>query len=124
MTGKAPATIDAYLADLPERTRNMLEQVRERIAAAAPDAAEGIKYGMPTATLNGSNIVYYAGWKAHIGLYPIYRGPPAYESELAPYRDKKDTVRFALDKPLPLEIVDLILSTRVAMIREEARGEG
>ena len=125
MAGKAPATIDAYLETLPERSRQALEQIRERISAAAPDSVEGIKYGMPTATLKGKNILYYAAWKAHVGLYPIYRGPPDFEAALAPYRDKKDTVRFVLDEPLPCEIIDLILTTRLAMLRGEVTaGEG
>ncbi|MEP7008190.1 MAG: DUF1801 domain-containing protein [Sphingomonas bacterium] len=125
MAGPAPATIDAYLETLPERSRQALEQIRERISTAAPDSAEGIKYGMPMAMLKGRNILYYAAWKAHVGLYPIYRGPPDFEAALAPYRDKKDTVRFALDRPLPCEIIDLILNTRLAMMRgEAAAGEG
>lgn len=117
MAGKAPATIDAYLEALPQRSRQALEQIRERISAAAPDCVEGIKYGMPTAPLKGKNILYYAAWKAHAGLYPIYRGSADFEAALAPYRDKKDTVRFVLDEPLPCEIIDLILNTRVAMMR-------
>ncbi|MEO6218348.1 MAG: DUF1801 domain-containing protein [Sphingomonas sp.] len=125
MAGTAPATIDAYLETLPKRSRKALEQIRERISTAAPDCVEGIKYGMPTATLKGKNIVYYAAWKAHVGLYPIYRGSADFEAALAPYRDKKDTVRFALDRPLPCEIIDLILNTRFAMMRGEATtGEG
>ena len=125
MAGTAPITIDAYLEALPQRSRDALEQIRERISAAAPDSVEGIKYGMPTATLEGKNILYYAAWKAHVGLYPIYRGPPDFEAALAPYRDKKDSVRFALDQPLPCEIIDLILNTRLAMMRGEATvGEG
>ena len=125
MAGTAPTTIEAYLEALPQRSREALEQIRDRISAAAPDSVEGIKYGMPTATLKGKNILYYAAWKAHVGLYPIYRGSADFEAALAPYRDKKDSVRFALDQPLPCEIIDLILNTRVAMMRgEAAAGEG
>ena len=125
MAGTAPKTIDAYLDALPQRSRDALAQIRERISAAAPESVEGIKYGMPTATLEGRNIVYYAAWKARVGLYPIYRGSAGFEAALAPYRDKKDTVRFALDQPLPCEIIDLILNTRLAMMRgETTAGEG
>ena len=125
VAGTAPTTIDAYLEALPQRSREAVEQIRKRISDAAPDSVEGIKYGMPTAMLKGKSILYFAAWKAHVGLYPIYRGSPDFEAALAPYRDKKDTVRFALDQPLPCEIIDLILNTRVAMMRgEAAAGEG
>ena len=91
-----------------------MEEIRKRIAAAAPGAQEGIKYGMPTAILDGTSIIYYAAWKKHIGLYPIYRLSPEDEAVLAPYREKKDTVRFALDRPVPYEVIDLILKSRLA----------
>lgn len=122
MGGAAPASVDDYLKTLPDRSREALEQIRKRISAAAPHAVEGIKYGMPTATLKGKNILYYAAWKTHVGLYPIYRGPPEFEAALAPYRDRKDTVRFALNRPLPCELIDLILSTRLAMLHAKSNG--
>ena len=87
------------------------------IAEAAPDAVEGIKYGMPTATFGATNIIYYAGWKNHIGLYPIYPGTPEFESRIAPYRDKKDTVKFPLATAIPFDIIDLILTTRISRLR-------
>jgi uncharacterized protein YdhG (YjbR/CyaY superfamily) len=120
MSVAAPKTIDAYLKTLPERSREMLEEIRKRISVAAPEALEGIKYGMPTASLGGTNIIYYAAWKKHIGLYPVYRASPKVEAALAPYRDKKDTVRFTLDQPVPYDIVDLILHSRLDAMRRNA----
>lgn len=114
MARAASATVDAYLETLPDHSRKVMEQIRQRLRAAAPDAIEGIKYGMPTAKLAGTSIIYYAAWKSHVALYPVYRGEPGFEAALAPYRDKKDTVRFDLDKPLPDEIIDLILSAQLA----------
>lgn len=122
MSAATPKTIDTYLQALPELSRNVVGTVRDMLRAAAPDAVEGIKYGMPTATLYGRNIIYYAAWKKHLGLYPIYRGPPDYEAALAPYRDKKDTVRFPLDVPLPVQIVELILNTRIGLMRKNDSG--
>jgi uncharacterized protein YdhG (YjbR/CyaY superfamily) len=113
----APETIDAYIAGLPEASRQIIGTIRGMVATAAPDGSEGIKYGMPTSTLNGTNIIYYAAWKKHIGLYPIYPGPPEFETAIAAYRDKKDTVRFPLNQPIPYAVIDLILSQRVAQLR-------
>ena len=129
MRGAPPATIDAYVEALPERSRQFLEDIRKRLRTAAPGAVDGIKYGMPTATLSGRNIIYYAAWKNHVGLYPVYLGEPEFEASVAPYRDKKDTVRFNLDKPLPGEIIDLILANQLGSMRanvskRESRSNG
>lgn len=124
MPSAAPETVDAYFKALPEGSRKILGEIRQRICAAAPEAEEGIKYGMPTAILDGTSIIYYAAWKAHIGLYPVYRASPEVEAVLAPYRDKKDTVRFSLDKPVPYEIVDLILDTRLHAMRRHVNQDG
>lgn len=118
----APTSIDAYLASLPVPRRTIAEEIRQRVAAASPDAIEGIKYGMPTAAIGGEAILYYAVWKTHVGLYPVYRGSTAFEAAVAPYRDKKDMVRFPLSRPLPYEIVDLILDARINALRAAAGG--
>lgn len=113
----SPTSIDAYLASLPDPGRAIAQEIRRRIIAAAPDAVEGMKYGMPTAAVGGEAILYYAVWKTHVGLYPVYRGSTAFEAAVAPYRDKKDMVRFPLGRPLPCEIVDLILDARLNALR-------
>ncbi len=121
MPKPVPSAIDDYLATLPEQSRGIIGEIRQRIAVAAPEAHEAIKYGMPTAIVGGNSIIYYAAWKKHIGIYPVYRGSPEFETVLEPYRDKKDTVRFMLNKPVPYEIIDLILETRLQRIR---KGDG
>ncbi len=121
MPPAAPTTIDAYIASLPEASADIVAQLRHRLSAAAPTAVEGIKYGMPTATLGKTNVIYYAAWKTHIGLYPVYRGSPAFETALQPYRDKKDTVGFKLNKPIPYEIIDMILRHQLEVIERTSR---
>lgn len=117
-----PPSIDAYLASLPAPRRAIAQEIRRRIAAAAPDAVEGIKYGMPTAAIHGEALLYYAVWKTHVGVYPVYRGSTAFEAAVAPYRDKKDMVRFPLSRPMPYAIVDLIVEARLTALRAAAAG--
>jgi uncharacterized protein YdhG (YjbR/CyaY superfamily) len=117
MSTNVPATIDAYLEKLPSNACGILTRIRDMIAKIAPDALEGIKYSMPTATLFGTNIIYYAAWKRHVALYPIYRGESTFEATIAPYRDKKDTVRFSLSQPVPYDIIELIIQTRVSALQ-------
>jgi uncharacterized protein YdhG (YjbR/CyaY superfamily) len=66
-----PATIDAYIAGFPEDVRARLEKVRRVIASAAPGAIEAISYRMPTFKLKGRNLIHFAVFKHHIGLYPL-----------------------------------------------------
>jgi len=119
----APTSIDAYLESLPTPRRAIALEIRRRIAAAAPDAVEGIKYGMPTAAIRGEALLFYAVWKTHVGVYPVYRGSTAFEAAVAPYRDKKDMVRFPLSRPLPYAIVDLIVGARLNALRAAAGGD-
>lgn len=120
----APTTIDMYLERLPDDGRATIQTIRQRIMVAAPDAVEAIKYGMPTATIHGHNILYYAAWKSHIGLYPVYCGPADFEIAIAPYRDKKDSVRFAVNAPIPFDVIDLILNQRISDLRAARSGNG
>ncbi len=88
--------------------------MRTRLHAAAPGAGETIRYQMPTITLHGKYLVYFAAWKRHIGLYPIPRLGEALEAEITPYRAAKDTVRFPLKKPLPFELIERLVAALVA----------
>ncbi len=78
----------------------------------APDATEAIKYQMPTFVLHG-NLVHFAAYKAHIGLYPTPTGIAAFGDELAPYVGGKGSVRFPLDEPIPYDLIRKIVAFRV-----------
>ncbi|TPW74510.1 iron chaperone [Schumannella soli] len=103
-----PPDIDAYIAGRPAEVRELLQQLRERIHAAVPDAGETIKYGMPTFELPNGYRMYFAAWAKHVGIYPVPRGGDDVEAALAEYRHAKDTVRFPLREPIPWELVDRI----------------
>ncbi len=105
-------SIDDYLSALPDGVRERFAQVRRIIAAAVPEAAETLKYGMPTWCLGGEYVIYAAAWKQHIGLYPVHRGDAAFETAVGPYRDKKDMVRLVHSAPLPIELISQIVTTR------------
>jgi len=112
-------SVDTYLESLPELPRSIMGRIRELIAAAAPGAQEAIRYGMPTALLEGSSIVYYAAWKKHVGLYPVYRGSAEFEEKVGPWRDWKDTVRFPLGGEVPFDVIEMIVAAQVARLRRE-----
>lgn len=105
--------IDAHIRSLPEEVQKKLTSLRETIQKAAPSAAECIKYGIPTFTLNGKNLVHFAGYTSHIGFYPAPSGIEEFKKELAPYISGKGTLKFPLDKPLPLPLIRKIVQFRV-----------
>lgn len=104
-------TVDDYIASSPEVARPILEQLREMIHAAVPEAPESIRYGMPAVALGDGYRLYFAAWKKHVGLYPIATLDPGLEAELEPYRTGKDTVRFLLNRPIPFALVERLINT-------------
>ena len=107
-------SIDEYIGTFPEETQKVLEELRATIKAAAPEAEEKISYQIPTFTLNGKYLIYFAGWKNHISLYPIPSGSEAFNKEVSQYAAGKGTLKFPIDKPLPLKLITKIVKSRVA----------
>lgn len=107
-------SIDEYIAAFPEDTQKILEELRATIKAAAPEAGEKISYGIPTFTLNDKYLIYFAGWKNHISIYPIPTGSEAFNKEVSQYVAGKGTLKFLLDKPLPLKLITKIVKLKVA----------
>jgi uncharacterized protein YdhG (YjbR/CyaY superfamily) len=114
MSANKPKTIDEYIAGFPKETQVILEEVRNTIREAAPEAGETISYDMPTFTLGGSYLIYFAGWKKHIALYPV-SGKLLEElgEELSKYKGSKGSVHFPLDKPIPLDLITRIVKIRL-----------
>ena len=107
------ASIDEYISMYPKDIQKLLGEVRTTIKAAAPEATEKISYQIPTFYLKG-NLVHFAAFKNHIGFYPTSSGTQAFEKELSVYDGSKGTVRFPIDKPLPLKLITKIVKFRVA----------
>ena len=102
--GKAPETIDAYIVSQPEEVQPYLKAVREAIKEGIPEAEEKISWSMPT-FWKKYNIIQFAGFKNHIGLYP---GPEAVEQfaeQLKDYKTSKGTIQLPYEKPHPLELI-------------------
>jgi uncharacterized protein YdhG (YjbR/CyaY superfamily) len=109
-----PATVDEYLAGVPEGPRTALEDLRKIIKAAAPDATELISYGMPAFKHNGKFLVSFAAYRDHCSLFPASQGiRRALGRELASSFSGKGTIRFPADKPLSAEVVRKIVKVRL-----------
>lgn len=108
-----PENIDQYIANFPAATQKLLQQVRETIQLAVPEATEVISYGMPAFKQKGI-LVYFAGYAKHIGFYPTGSGIEAFKNEFGDYKWSKGAVQFPLDKPLPLDLI-----TRITKFKAE-----
>lgn len=103
---------DEYIATFPKETQEVLQQVRTAIKTSAPKAEEIISYGMPAFKLHGM-LVYFAGYKQHIGFYPTASGIAAFKNELSKYKNAKGSVQFPLDKPMPIALIKKMVKFRV-----------
>lgn len=107
------SNIDEYIALFPEEIQVILAKIRQIIKENAPEASEKISYQMPTFFLNG-NLIHFAAFKNHIGLYPTPTGIDAFKEELSKYKGAKGSVQFPLDQPIPYDLIKRIVLYRVA----------
>jgi uncharacterized protein YdhG (YjbR/CyaY superfamily) len=114
-------SIETYIATFTPDIQSILQQVREAIRAAAPDAEEVISYKMPAFRQSGI-VVYFAAFKRHIGLYPPVRGDAALEQAVAPYAGEKGNLRFPLDRPIPYELITRVAALRLQQNLDKAAG--
>jgi uncharacterized protein YdhG (YjbR/CyaY superfamily) len=112
------ADVDAYLATFPAAVRARLAQVRKIIRAAAPKATEVMSYRIPAYRLHGI-VVFFAGFKGHVGLYPPVRGDAALAKAVARYAGPKGNLKFPHGEPLPLSLITRI--TRLKVKQDAAR---
>lgn len=117
----APKDIDDYIAGFPEEVQKILKKVRTTIRQTAPEAEETISYQIPTFKLNGTYLIYFAGFKNHISLYPAPRGAEEFKKELSAYEGGKGTVQFPLDQPIPYDLIKRIVKFKVKENQEKAK---
>jgi uncharacterized protein YdhG (YjbR/CyaY superfamily) len=104
--------IDEYIAIQTPEMQTLLEQLRQTIKKAVPEAEEVISYGMPAFKYHGM-LVYFAAYKNHIGFYATPTGHSEFKEELSVYKQGKGSVQFPLNKPLPLDLISRIVQFRV-----------
>lgn len=111
--------VDAYLARVPEPARTALRKLRATIKSAAPQAVEGISYGMPGYKLNGY-LGGFAAFKDHCSFFPG-TAIEAFEADLEGYETTKGGIHFRPDHPLPAALVKQIIKARIKQIEERGR---
>src|SRR5665213_40160 len=113
------ADFDEYIDGFPPNVQKILLQVRMTVMKAVPLAEQIISYGMPAFKYKGNVIIYFAGYKNHIGLYATPAGHEAFAKELSAYKQGKGSVQFPLDQPMPLNLIENI--ARFKMQQQEKK---
>jgi len=111
-------TVDEYIASFPDDVADRLRQVRAAILAQVPEPEEKTRYGIAAVMLGGRDAIHFAGWKHHIGIYPVPTLPEPLESEVAPLRTGKDSVNFPHRDELPVDLIGRIAAAIVAQRAE------
>ena len=105
-------TTDEYIATFPKNVQIILEDVRQAIREAAPEAKERISYQMPAFEQNGI-LVWFAAFKKHIGFFPKVSAIEAFKEKLSSYQTSKGTIQFPLNEPIPFDLIKEIVKFRV-----------
>ena len=116
-------SIDEYIAACPPESQAYLRQIRKLIRALVPDANERISYQMAAFERNGRNLIHFAGWKKHVSLYPVPAGSEAFERQIAKYAGGKGTLKFPLDEPLPIKLIERVVKLHLDVNKKQAKGE-
>ena len=109
---KEAASVDEYIAVADPKTRKALRDIRKTIRSAAPKAEEVISYQIPGYKYHGM-LVFFAAWKNHISLYPAPWGAESLKKEMSAYEGSKGTIKFPLDKPMPLTLIKKMVKYRM-----------
>jgi uncharacterized protein YdhG (YjbR/CyaY superfamily) len=106
------ASVDEYISNADAKAKKALKDIRKTIRSAAPKAEEVISYQIPGYKYHGM-LVFFAAWKNHISFYPAPWGADALKKEMSAYEGSKGTIKFPLDKPMPLALIKKMVKYRL-----------
>lgn len=109
---KTPQTYEEYCLDFPEETQDILENLKNFIQNLLPESELCINYGIPTFKMKGKNVIHFAGFRNHIGLYPSSEAIEIFAEKLKKYKTSKGTVQFPLTEELPFDLIQEIVEFR------------
>ena len=114
-------SIDEYIAACPPESHAYLREIRKLIQNLTPNAKEKISYQIACFELNGMNLIHFAGWKKHVSLYPVPAGSEAFERQVESYVDGKGTLKFPLDEPLPVKLIERIVKLHLQVNKKKSK---
>ena len=117
---KVVANIDDYIEQFPANVQAILQKLRATIKKTAPAAEETISYQMPAFKYHGM-LVYFAGYKNHIGFYPTSTPMKVFKDRLTKYKTSKGAIQFPINEVIPLTLVKDIVKFRIKENLEKAK---
>lgn len=105
--------VEEYISQFPIDVQEILNKIRTTIINQAPDAIESISYGMPAYKFKGKPLVYFAGYKKHIGFYATPAGHEAFKEPLSKFKQGKGSVQFPLNQEIPYDLIAKIVEYKV-----------
>lgn len=112
-------SVDEYILSFEEETQHQLQIIRSIIKKNAPDAIESISFGMPAYKVNGKPLVYFGGYKKHIGFYAAVTAHEKFKDQLSNYKQGKGSVQFPIQKPLPVDLLTDMIKFKVEKINSK-----
>lgn len=113
--------VSVYINEFPEEVVDRLNALRALVLTAVPDAVESMSYAMPAYKYKGKPLIYFAGYKHHVGVYATPEGQAQYKANLAQYKQGKGSVQFPNDRELPLELIQQMVLFNVSRIDEKLK---
>ncbi len=109
--------VNNYINQFDGEVKTRLLQLRDLVRVEAPEAEESMAYGLPAYKLNGKPLVFFGGFKDHVGFYATPNGHEAFADEFAKYKQGKGSVQFPNDQPLPVELITRVIAHRKEQVR-------
>jgi len=116
-----PGNIDEYITGFPADVQKILQKIRTTIRREVPNATEAISYQIPTFKLNGKNLIHFAAFKNHIGLYPAPREAEEFRTELAAHKGGKGTMQFPLRDAIDYDLIARITKFQLERLRASGK---
>ena len=114
--------VDEYIARQPPETRRALKELRAAIWQAAPHLTELLNYGIPAFALveggKRDQQVMIAGYEKHVGFYPHPDVIEEFSDQLAGYKSAKGSIQFPLDRPMPIDLVIVMVKCRLSQLKQ------
>jgi len=115
------SNVDAYIASFPPDIQMLLDDVRSTVKKAAPGAEEGISYGIAAYHYKDQPILYFGGFKKHIGIFATPEAQKEFQDELSGFKQGKGSVKFPFSKPLPLPLITRIVKFNMLRLKNSGK---
>lgn len=110
--------VEAYINQFDEAVRRRLLAIRELVRTEAPNAIESFSYGLVGYKLNKKPLVYFGGFKNHVGFYATPNGHEAFKEEFSKYKQGKGSVQFPNNQSLPMDLIKRVVEYRKIQVSD------